>query len=321
MTSPESGSPQRCAHVALVGAPNVGKSSLLNALIGEHLALVSAKAQATRMPVVGVRTREGVQLIFHDTPGLLDPDYLLQQRMRSAALAELRRADIIVHLHPLSETPAPPLATLVPEIELPPVPLLVAFTKSDLPPGPRNPPGAPERAESAPPISFAISATTGAGLPALIEELTRLAPARPFEVDPDELGTQPMRFFVVEFLREAAFEQLAEEVPYSFTAEVEEYREQADPVYIRAVLYVERESQKGILIGQGGRTLKAIGSHARTRLEALLGAQVYLDCWVKVQPRWRRDPVMLTRWGFPAAADESTQSARIAAGRGRQESR
>jgi GTP-binding protein Era len=309
MTSPDSGTPQRCAHVALVGAPNVGKSSLLNALIGEHLALVSPKAQATRMPVVGVRTRDGVQLIFHDTPGLLDPDYLLQKRMRSAALAELRRADIIVHLHPLAEAPAPPLATLVPEIELPPVPLLVAYTKSDLLP------------EAPPPVSFAISATTGAGLPALIEELTRLAPPRPFEVDPDELGTQPMRFFVVEFLREAAFEQLEEEVPYSFTAEVEEYREQADPVYIRAVLYVERESQKGILIGQGGRTLKAIGSHARARLEALLGARIYLDCWVKVQPKWRRDPVMLTRWGFPAAADESTQPTRIAAGRGRQESR
>lgn len=312
MTTPDSGSPQRCAHVALVGAPNVGKSSLLNAIIGEHLALVSSKAQATRLPVVGVRTEGGVQLIFHDTPGLLDPGYLLQKRMRSAALAELRRADIIVHLHPLAEAPAPPLASLVPEIALPAVPLLVAYTKSDLVP--------PAGHQDLPPQSFAISATTGTGLPALLAELARLAPVRRFEVDPDELGTQPMRFFVVEFLREAAFEQLADEVPYSFTAEVEEYREQADPVYIRAVLYVERESQKGILIGQGGRTLKAIGSHARARIEALLGSRVYLDCWVKVQPKWRRDPVMLTRWGFPAAADESVQPSRAGSARRRQES-
>jgi GTP-binding protein Era len=320
MTSPDAGLPQRCAHVALVGAPNVGKSSLLNALIGEHLALVSAKAQATRLPVVGVRTEGEVQLIFHDTPGLLDPEYLLQQRMRSAALAELRRADIIVHLHPLAEAPAPPLARLVPELALPAVPLLVAYTKSDRAASPRGPGGAQEGPSAAPSLSFAISATTGAGLPALLGELARLAPIRPFEVDPDELGTQPMRFFVVEFLREAAFELLAEEVPYSFTAEVEEYREQADPVYIRAVLYVERESQKGILIGQGGRTLKAIGSHARARIEALLGTRVYLDCWVKVQPKWRRDPVLLTRWGFPAAADETPPPPRARPAGRRQES-
>jgi GTPase len=312
MTTPDSGSPRRCAHVALVGAPNVGKSSLLNALIGEHLALVSSKAQATRMPVVGVRTERDIQLIFHDTPGLLDPGYLLQKRMRSAALAELGRADIIVHLHPLSDAPAPSLATLVPEIALPEVPLLVAYTKSDLVPT------ADQR--ELPPQSLAVSASVGSGLPALLAELGRLAPVRPFEVDPDELGTQPMRFFVVEFLREAAFEQLADEVPYSFTAEVEEYREQADPVYIRAVLYVERESQKGILIGQGGRTLKAIGSHARARIESLLGSRVYLDCWVKVQPKWRRDPVMLTRWGFPAAADEAAQPSRAGPARRRQES-
>lgn len=264
------------------------------------------------MPVVGVRTEGSVQLVFHDTPGLLDPGYLLQRRMRSAAMAELRRADIIVHLHPLAEAPAPPLATLVPEIALPTVPLLVAYTKSDLAP-------AAARPDLSPPC-FAVSATTGDGLPALLAELARLAPVRPFEVDPDELGTQPMRFFVVEFLREAAFEQLEDEVPYSFTAEVEEYREQADPVYIRAVLYVERESQKGILIGQGGRTLKAIGTHARARIEALLGTRVYLDCWVKVQPKWRRDPVVLTRWGFPAAADESAQPSSLASARRRQES-
>ena len=312
MMPPDSGSPQRCAHIALVGAPNVGKSSLLNALIGEHLALVSPKAQATRLPVVGVRTEGDVQLIFHDTPGLLDPDYLLQKRMRSAALAELRRADIIVHLHPLAEAPAPPLAGLVSEMTLPAVPLLTAYTKSDLLP--------PSRLPDLPSLSFAVSATTGDGLPALLEELARLAPVRSFEVDPDELGTQPMRFFVVEFLREAAFEQLEDEVPYSFTAEVEEYREQADPVYIRAVLYVERESQKGILIGQGGRTLKAIGTHARTRIEALLGARVYLDCWVKVQPKWRRDPVMLTRWGFPAATDENAQAPRARSHRRQEES-
>ncbi len=106
-------------------------------------------------------------------------------------------------------------------------------------------------------------------------------PAREFEFDPDDIGTQPVRFFVVEYLREAAFELLGDEVPYSFTAEVEEFREAERPIYIRVTLFVERESQKGIVIGRSGATIKAIGAHARARLEELLGAPVYLDCWVK----------------------------------------
>jgi GTP-binding protein Era len=124
-------------------------------------------------------------------------------------------------------------------------------------------------------------------------------PERDFEYDPDDVGTQQLRFFVVEYLREAAFDLLGDELPYSFTAEVEEFREDRQPVYIRVTLFVERESQKGIVIGRGGRTLAAIGAHARTRLEELLGAPVYLDSWVKVLPNWRRNPVALTRLGFP----------------------
>jgi GTP-binding protein Era len=127
-------------------------------------------------------------------------------------------------------------------------------------------------------------------------------PAGAFEFDPDDAGTQSLRFFVVEYLREAAFEFLEEELPYAFTAEVEEFREAARPVYIRVTLYVERESQKGIVIGQGGRTIKAIGAHARKRLEALLDAPVFLDCWVKALPNWRRNADALARFGFPEEA-------------------
>ena len=116
---------------------------------------------------------------------------------------------------------------------------------------------------------------------------------------------QPLRFFVVEYLREAAFEQLSDELPYSFTAEVDEFREGSDPVYIRATLFVERNSQKGILIGENGRTIKAIGRHARMRLEQLMGQRVYLETWVKVLPRWRRDPGMLERFGFPPVTRDS----------------
>ena len=149
------------------------------------------------------------------------------------------------------------------------------------------------------------SAEAGEGIPGLRARLAALLPEGEFEFDPEDIGTQPLRFFVVEFLREAAFEVLEDELPYAFTAEVEEFREHSSPVYIRVTLLVERESQKGMIIGQGGRTIKAIGSHARARLEALLGQPVYLDCWVKVLPNWRRNAASLSRLGFPEDAPAS----------------
>jgi GTP-binding protein Era len=130
-------------------------------------------------------------------------------------------------------------------------------------------------------------------------------PEREFAYDPDDVGTQPMRFFVVEYLREAAFELLGDELPYSFTAEVEEFREAERPVYIRVTLFVERETQKAIVIGRSGATIKGIGAHARRRLEELIGAPVYLDCWVKTLPNWRKSSGALTRFGFPATPKES----------------
>jgi GTP-binding protein Era len=130
-------------------------------------------------------------------------------------------------------------------------------------------------------------------------------PEREFEFDPEDVGTQPVRFFVVEYLREAAFDLLGDELPYSFTAEVEEFREAERPVYIRVTLFVERESQKAIVIGRSGSTIKAIGAHARTRLEELIGAPVYLDCWVKTLPNWRKNSGALARFGFPATPKES----------------
>lgn len=286
----------QCGHVALAGAPNVGKSSLLNVLVGEHLAIVSPKAQATRLPVTGIRTDADVQYVFHDLPGLLDPAYLMQTRMRHQALQAMDRADVVLHLHPAPDAPAPPLAQLA-GLERPPAaPVLVVYTKGDL--------VSAERRGELGREGIVVSAEAGKGIDELLARIRDHLPERDFQFDPDDVGTQPLRFFVVEYLREAAFELLGDELPYAFTAEVEEFREDKRPMYIRVTLFVERESQKGIVIGHKGATIRAIGAHARRRLEALTGEPVFLETWVKVLPRWRRNPAALARFGFPASDSE-----------------
>jgi len=276
----------RCGTVVLAGRPNVGKSTLLNALIGEHLAIVSPKPQSTRLPVVGLLTQGETQFIFTDSPGLLEPEYALHEVMRRAALRALEDADVIAYLHPLAAYPAPTLQAVARLDQPPRAPVVTVYTKADLAGQPR------------PPDIVAVSAITGEGLPALLNELGARLPEGPWHYDPEEMATQPTRFFAAEFVREAAFELLEEELPYSFAVEIDEFREERRPVYIRAVVFVERESQKGIVIGEGGRTVKELGRTARTKIEALLGQPVFLELHVKVLPKWRRRAPALKRLGY-----------------------
>jgi len=278
----------RCGTVVLAGLPNVGKSSLLNALVQEPLAIVSPKAQSTRAPVVGLRTRGEDQFIFTDPPGLLEPKYRLQEKMREAALRTVADAEVIAYLHPLPEYPAPPFQRVAGLDRAPAAPIVTVYTKGDLVP-PAQRPGRE---------ALVVSAVSGEGIEALLDRLAVHLPPGPFHYQADELATQPLRFFAAEYVREAAFDLLEEELPYSVACEIDEFRENERPAYIRAVVYVERESQKGIVIGDKGRTIKAIGRAARERIEALMGGPVYLDLHVKVLENWRRKDPVLRRLGY-----------------------
>ena len=282
----------KCGTVVLAGRPNVGKSTLLNALVGEHLAIVSPKPQSTRLPVVGLLTRGDTQFIFTDSPGLLEPEYALHETMRAAALRAIADAEVVAYLHPFPEYPAPPLEEVA-RLERPPrAEIVTVYTKADLLPPPTV------SARPLPPNALAVSALTREGLDTLLEWLAAHLPESPFHYDPEEMATQPARFFAAEFIREAAFELLQEELPYSVAVEIDEFREGASPVYIRAVVCVERDSQKGIVIGEGGRTIKRLGTAARAKIEALLDTRVFLELHVKVLPKWRRHQPSLKRLGY-----------------------
>ena len=281
---------RRCGTIVLAGRPNVGKSTLLNALVGEHLAIVSPKPQSTRLPVVGLLTKDDTQFIFTDSPGLLEPEYQLHEAMRAAARRAIDESEVIAYLHPLNEYPAPPLAKVAGLERAPRAPIVTVYTKSDLV-RPSDRPTVRQR-------EVFVSAQTGEGLDMFLATIGRGLPEGPFHYGPDDLATQPMRFFAAEFIREAAFELLHQELPYSVASEIDEFREGAEPVYIRAVLYVERDSQKGIVLGEGGRTIKALSTAARAKIEALLERRVFLDLHVKVLPKWRRDEPSLKRLGY-----------------------
>jgi len=283
----------RAGIVTVAGKPNAGKSTLLNRVIGQKLSIVSPKPQSTRDRIVGIRTHDDVQMVVLDTPGLLNPAYPLQHAMRATSLEAVADADVIVYVaEPTDEVP--PSFMEAADLTTPPrAPVLLAFNKIDtLSPDQRG------RLQARNPEGHFISALTGEGVDLLLSDVARLLPESPFLYPADEISTQAVRFFVSELIRETALEQLEDEVPYSVASEVEEYREGRTPLYIRAVLYVERESQKLILVGAKGSRIREIGRVSRSKIEELTGEQVYLDLWVKVLANWRKNDRALKRLGY-----------------------
>ncbi len=282
--------------VTVAGYPNAGKSTLLNQLVGEKLAITSAKAQSTRHRIVGIRTEGEAQMIILDTPGLLEPKDILHSAMRNAALGAVRDADVLVHVVDATRVLYKSPPTFAEAAGLPAAPrarLLLALNKSDLL-------SDEQRIEMrlAYPHSVLLSATGGDGMPELVAAITQLLPQSPFLYPEDEISTQPVRFFCAEFVRETALEQLGDELPHALACEIEEYREGSKPLYIRAVLHVERDSQKRIVIGASGQQIKKLGKAAREKIERFVGEPVYLDLWVKVLPNWRRNRSALMRLGY-----------------------
>jgi GTP-binding protein Era len=288
----------RSGIVALAGKPNAGKSTLLNRLVGEKLAITSDKPQSTRQRITGILTRGDTQIVLTDAPGLLEPRYALQVSMRAAALRAIADADVILYLIDSTGRERLSLAEAAGLGRDPTAPVLTVLNKADL---------VPDDVRAALrdtfPDAILVSALSGEGIDELMGRVDALLPEGPFLYDSEDVSAQHLRHFAAEFIREAALEQLHDEVPYAIACTIEEYREDRDPVYIRAVLYVERDSQKRILIGQGGSRIRDIGRAARLKIEALVGAQVYLDLWVKVLANWRRDVNALRRLGYEIAED------------------
>jgi GTPase len=295
----------RAGHVALVGRPNVGKSTLLNAMLGEKLSIVTSREQTTRERVMGILTSASVQIVFVDTPGLLEPRYLLQESMLSEALAAVSDADVVLLLLDPTrpEEPVPGDAALERLVSRKGA-VRVVINKGDV--------ASPDAIQSLGAWSRGkfgleprvISAVTGEGIAELLGELEGSLPESPFLYPADDLAIQPVRFFVEELVRETIFEEYGQEIPYSTVVRIEEFRENEDPMYVRAQVYVERESQKGILIGKGGEAIKRLGSRAREKIESFTGQRVYLDLWVKPLPGWRKKAVSLKRLGYRLATDD-----------------
>ncbi len=290
----------KCGYVALCGAPNVGKSTLLNRLVADKVAITSPKPQTTRHRLLGVVNLPRAQILFLDTPGLMDPKGLLNENLIKAAVSALHDADAVVWLVTPQEQKFEQ-EVILSHLRLISQPLIIAINKIDTVPKPKLLPLLEYYHTLRPEApAVPIAALTGDGLTHLLNEIVDRLPASPPLFPTDLLTDQTERFLAAEFIRERVFHHTSQEIPYAAAVKIEEFDETQRPrlVKIRAVIYVERDSQKAIIIGKKGSMLKIIGQEAREELEKLLDAKIFLELWVKVWKNWRKDPRALRELGY-----------------------
>ena len=287
----------KAGFVNIFGKPNAGKSTLLNALMGEKLAIVSHKVQTTRHRIKGILTGEGYQVIFSDTPGIIEPKYKLHEKMMQAVRNSLEDADLALLIVDVNDDPAENDG-LFTSLRLK-APALVVINKVDA--------ANKEKAEKAAAF-FAgksycrevvtISALKGINIPFLFERILFYLPEGAPFFEGDDITDLPVKFFVAEIIREKIFNFYEDEIPYHSTVLIQEFSEKSTLTKIRADIIVQRETQKGIILGEGGKMIKKLGTEARKDIEAFVDRKVFLELFVKVRPKWRDSELFLKEYGY-----------------------
>jgi GTP-binding protein Era len=287
----------KAGFVSIFGRPNAGKSTLLNALMGEKLAIVSPKVQTTRHRIKGILTEPEYQIIFSDTPGIIEPKYKLQEKMMYAVKQALEDVDVALLMVDVKEN-LEEVNGIFEALRLK-VPAIIVVNKlDDVSEAKKEEVFAFFRSKSYCKAVVGISALKKTGLKELIDAILQFLPDNPPFFEGDEMTDLPTRFFCAEMIREKIFYLYQEEIPYHTTVIVNEFKEKSSLIKISADIIVNRETQKGILLGVGGKMIRQLGTEARQDIEKFLGQKVFLELFVKVRPKWRDNEFMLKEYGY-----------------------
>ncbi len=288
----------RSGFVNIIGNPNVGKSTLMNALVGDKLSIITSKVQTTRHRIMGIVNGPGFQIVYSDTPGILNPKYKLQETMAKAVSTALIDADIILFITDPKDHEIKNPAILK-KLQNTSIPILLIINKTDLIEEPEVASLSSIWSEVLPKAKiFPVSALKKTNLTALSDQLLNLLPEGPPYYPDDQLTDRTERFFVSEMIREKILLYYKQEIPYSVQVEVESFKEEESIIRISVRIYVTRESQKGILIGHRGSMLKKVGTDARMDIESFFGKKVFLELFVKVRKDWKDNELQLKQWGY-----------------------